>query len=358
MEVTLNSNRLRRVIMTTAAFLTAACADSTGTTRLLPSEVSLAKPAPAPPPIAVPVDLGLGSGSEALAVNDRGQIVGNASGLGAFIWESGAARALGTLPGMTDSRAEDINESGQVVGYSSLGFESHAFVWTAAGGMQPLGGSLGGCCTLARQINDAGLIIGEARLAGDAVSHLVVWENGVMRDIQGSQPRSVFPWGLSNSGIVVGQLDMSFEGAFSWTAATGIVHLSGLGGPNDVAIDVNSAGQIVGWAPVPGASISTAFLWQNGVITRLGTLGGRSSVAIGINEAGDIVGRSDVAAKGKGIAPQPRAFLWTAALGMRDLGMPGSRTGAMASDLNSTGWIVGVSWASSGTSFATLWRRQ
>jgi probable HAF family extracellular repeat protein len=344
-------------VITMVLFLVTACTDGNGTTRVLPTEVSLAKPAPAPPPIATAVDLGLGAGSEALAVNDLGQIVGTAPALGAFIWESGSARSLGTLPGMTGSNAQDINESGQVVGYSYIGSEYHAFSWTASGGMQPLAGSLGGCCTLARQINDNGLIVGEATLAGGG-THMVIWENGVLRDIQGSQPRSVFPWGISNSGIVVGQLDVGFEGSFSWTESTGLVHLAGLGGPNDVAIDVNSSGQIVGWAPVPGATVPTAFLWQNGVITRVGTLGGSSSVGIGINDAGEIVGRSEVASKRKGQAPQPRAFLWTAALGMRDLGVPDSRSGGMAWGLNATGWIVGISWGTSGGSFATLWRRQ
>jgi probable HAF family extracellular repeat protein len=346
---------LPSVLATLVAFVVTACSDTSGTSRVLPTEVSLARPTPAPPPIATVVDLGLGEGSEAVAVNDVGQIVGT-RGSGAFIWENGAARSLGTIIGMTSSRGEDINESGQVVGYYYVGSTYHAFIWTAADGMQPLPGSLGGCCTLARQINDNGLVVGEATLAGGA-THLVVWENGVMRDIQGSQARSVFPWGLSNTGIVVGQLDLGFEGSFSWTESTGLVHLAGLGDPNDIAIDVNSSGQIVGWAPIPGSTISTAFLWENGVITRLGTLGGASSVASGINDAGDIVGRSDVRSKGKGLAPSPRPFLWTAALGMRDLGVPSQRTGGWATGLNETGWIVGVTWGSSGGSYATLWRR-
>ena len=133
--------------------------------------------------------------------------------------------------------------------------------------------------------------------------------------------------------------------------------LAGLGGPNDVALDVNSLGQIVGWAPAPGATINTAFLWQNGVITRLGTLGGKESVGTGVNDAGDVVGRADAKGKGKGGADIPRPFLWTTALGMRDLGVPGQRVGGMAWGLNATGWIVGVSWASSGGAYATLWRR-
>ena len=351
----MNSTRLC-VALTLFAGVTAACTDSRGPGALLPTEVSLAKPAPQPP-FAIAIDLGLGDGSEARNVNDRGQIVGTSPGLNAFVWENGVARALGTLPGMRSSRGEDINANGDIVGYYFDASGHHAFVWTAAGGMQPLPGTLGGCCTLARQINDQGLIVGEATLPGVSTSHMVVWENGVMRDIQGSQPRSAFPWGLSNSGIVVGQLDVGFEGGFSWSESTGIVHLSGLSGPNDVPMDVNSSGQIVGWAPVAGSSFSTAFLWQNESRTNLGTLGGRTSVAWAINEAGEVVGRSEVGGKGRTLGGH-RAFFWTQAGGMRDLGLPDSQKNAQAMGLNSTGWVVGAAYTSGGAGRATLWKRQ
>jgi probable HAF family extracellular repeat protein len=350
----MNSTRLC-VALTLFGSMAAACTDSRGPGRLLPTEASLAKPAPQPS-VAVAIDLGLAYGSEARNVNDRGQIVGTSPGLNAFIWENGAARSLGTVSGMTSSRGEDINANGDIVGYYFDASGHHAFVWTASGGIQPLPGTLGGCCTLARQINDHGLIVGEATLPGGSGSHMVVWENGVMRDIQGSQPRSAFPWGLSNSGVAVGQLDVGFEGGFSWSESTGIVHLAGLSGPNDVPMDVNSVGQIVGWAPVAGSSLSTAFLWQNGTRTNLGTLGGRTSVAWAINEAGEVVGRSEVAGKGK-TAGGFRAFLWTATSGMRDLGLPDSPRNAQAMGLNSTGWVVGATYSASG-SRATLWKRQ
>jgi probable HAF family extracellular repeat protein len=333
-----------------------ACVESPGSSPLLPTGVSFARRTPSPPPIATSIDLGLGDQSEARNVNDQGQIVGTAPGLNAFVWENGAARSLGVLPGMTSSRGEDINSNGDVVGYYFDASGHHAFIWTASGGMQPLPGTLGGCCTLARQINDNGLIVGEATLPGGSATHMVAWENGVMRDIQGSQPRSAFPWGLSNSGVAVGQLDVGFEGGFSWSEATGVVHLTGLSGPNDVPMDVNSIGQIVGWAPAAGSSVPTAFLWKNGSRTNLGTLGGQSSVAWAINEAGEIAGRSEVAGKGK-TAGGFRAFLWTPTTGMRDLGLPDPYKNAQAMGLNSTGWVVGAAYASGG-SRAVLWKRQ
>src|SRR5687767_3964852 len=192
------------------------------------------------------LDLGAGDFSVAEAVNDKGQIVGSGgAGTGAFLWDNGAIRLLGALPGMTSARAEDINENGQVVGYSGIGSQYHAFIWTAAGGMQPLAGSLGGCCTLARAINDQGVVLGEATLAGGG-AHAVVWENGIMRDIQSFATGSTFPWDLSNSGIAVGQWNPSTAG-FVWTAGAGMTVLAGLDGEGDVPIGVNDLGQIVGW---------------------------------------------------------------------------------------------------------------
>jgi probable HAF family extracellular repeat protein len=254
---------------------------------------------------------------------------------------------------MTGSRAEDINESGQVVGYSSSADGSlyRAFIWTAAGGMQPLAGSLGGCCTLARAINDEGVVIGEARLAGTG-AHAVVWENGVMRDIQSFTTGSTFPWDISSYGAV-GQWNTS-DAAFLWTSTAGMSTLAGLGGKNDVAIGINDLGQVVGWYPRTPTAVNTAFLWTNGVITDLGTLGGTSSVAWAINNAGQVVGRAELPRKG--VQYPYHAFLWTAAAGMKDLGLPSDATLAQARDLNETGWVVGERYLGSGQSRATLWK--
>src|SRR5688572_26555241 len=302
------------------------------------------------------VDLGAGDGSSAEAINDKGQIIGAGSaGIGAFLWENGVLRSLGVLPGMTSSRAEDINELGQVVGYSSnASGVFQAFVWTAAGGMQPLAGSLGGCCTVARGINDQGLIVGEANLVGNAGAHAVVWENGVMRDIHSLGAGSTFPWDLSNTGIAVGQWDPQ-NGTFIWTSAGGMTVPAGLEGPSDIPLSVNDAGQIVGWYRRTTTGPATAFLWENGTIRDLGTLGGVSSVGIAINTAGQVVGRSDIAVKKRG-GTNFRAFLWTAAEGMQDLGSLPNRELAQALDINDAGVVVGQTWLSSGSSRATLWR--
>ena len=303
------------------------------------------------------IDLGAGDGSSAEAVNDAGQIVGRGGpGSGAYLWENGVIRDLGVLPGMTWSSGEDINNSGQVVGYSSSadGSVYHAFIWTASGGMQRLAGTLGGCCELARSINNLGVIGGEARLANGA-THAVVWENGVMRDVQSFATGNTFPWDLTNNGMLVGQWDPA-QAAFAWTSAGSMHVLSGLEGPGDIPIGANDSGQVVGWYKrLQSDTYLKAFLWRNGVIRDLGTLGGNSSVAFAINNAGKVVGRSEISSK-RGTGPVSHAFAWTAAEGMKDLGSITSRAFAQAMALNEAGLVVGQTTTQLGSQRATVWR--
>jgi probable HAF family extracellular repeat protein len=80
---------------------------------------------------------------------------------------------LGTLGG-TFSSASAINELGQVTGVAdTAGGASHAFRWTAAGGMRDLG-TLGGTFSYASAINAPGQVTGSADTAGGA-PHAFRW---------------------------------------------------------------------------------------------------------------------------------------------------------------------------------------
>lgn len=112
-------------------------------------------------------------------INDKGQIAGWSSqaefggldggrtdfvGSHALVWDSaGRPRNLGTLPGDGEGVANAINDAGAVVGTSYRGepdFPSHAFVWTEETGAAQLASPPGYAAVQAVDINNAGVIVG------------------------------------------------------------------------------------------------------------------------------------------------------------------------------------------------------
>ncbi len=75
--------------------------------------------------------------SEAFRINEAGQAVGRSTvtagvvGQNAVLWTNGEIRDLGRLPGLNFGRANDINNSGTIVGTSSQfeGFSGRAVIW-------------------------------------------------------------------------------------------------------------------------------------------------------------------------------------------------------------------------------------
>lgn len=132
--------------------------------------------------------------SEARAVNNAGQVVGSAlpiSGypLHGFIWQDSVMRDLGTLGGDGEATvASAINSQGVAAGFSQVrNGETHGFRWRN-GTMKDLG-VLGPAfpyrASFAAGINDAGVVVGGARVIGGTYGHLVaaVWRNGTITDL-------------------------------------------------------------------------------------------------------------------------------------------------------------------------------
>jgi len=130
------------------------------------------------------VDLGALSGGYAVAyaINEAGQVVGKSwlstfsfppygQNLRAVLWTPGQGiRDLGGLwLGPYNSAAYGINDAGQVVGESDLGpayrdgYPGHAFLWTAADGLEALSPTTG--LTTARDINNHQQVVGDGRVA-------------------------------------------------------------------------------------------------------------------------------------------------------------------------------------------------
>lgn len=239
---------------------------------------------------ALPIPAKAFSG-QASAINDAGVSAGwyqTNNGWSAVSWSAASQRTqLGTLPGLPSALANDINQAGTIVGFAlSADFlTSRAFIWRSDTGMQPLS-DLGGNASLAQAINTEGTAVG---------------------------------WAYDPAGVLH---------AVRWSASGSLTDLNPSGAISE-ALDINDAGDVVGWVFPNGGLASHAYLWRHdGVEIDLQTLGGPGSQAFGVNNALAIVGVSDRT------SPRPPvAFIWKSATGMRSLGMGANSQAFAISDL-------------------------
>jgi len=124
-----------------------------------------------------------------LWLNDMGQMVGSSGNcstdnIHALFWQDGRVIDLGNLGGKINNVAYDINNLGQVVGYSDLPGDStmHGYLWQKSTGMIDLGTLPGDVGSDADGINNLGQVVGGSWDA-DGNDRAYVWQNGVMTDL-------------------------------------------------------------------------------------------------------------------------------------------------------------------------------
>ncbi|HTS62945.1 MAG TPA: hypothetical protein VMH28_13040 [Candidatus Acidoferrales bacterium] len=270
----------------------------------------------------------------------------------AVLWYNGTRVDLGTLGlRISNALAYSANDNGQVVGMAdtwttypfkedfcgfksfglpSWGTECLPFVWQN-GVMYPLP-TLGGYNGQASGINNRGQIVGVA-------------ENAVL------DPTCPAPQVLQSKAV------LWQNGKAQELPAVG-------GDPDGYAVAINDSGQIAGGtgvcAPFNQGTLNSlqplhAVLWQNGVATDLGNLGGTGhnfgNLAMGINTSGQISGLSDLPGD-----KATHAFLWTRGKGMQDLGTLPGDVNSVAVTLDDTGIVTGLSQDAGGNIRAFLWQ--
>ena len=206
-------------------------------------------------------------------------------------------------------------------------------------------GTLGGAVSQGKAVNRRGQVVGTSR---DALgrTRAFLWEEtlGIV-DLKPLTGVNTSANDINDNGEIVGGGDTGFGDFHAYVLSAGTsFDLGTLGGNESEALAVNRRAQVAGHSRSGGAEVQAkhAFLIaEPGTMIDLGTLGGATSIAHDLNDRGEAVGLAETT------TGEPRAFVWTATDGMRDLGTLGAAS--MALGINDRTQVVG------GSGHAFLW---
>jgi probable HAF family extracellular repeat protein len=301
-------------------------------------------------------DLGTlnGASTTALALNDRGQVVGTATisptEIRPFLWESGRMIDLG--PG--NLAALDINNRGQILLQQLLANPDDPNSCFLRDGETMIDlGNLGGTQCHASDVNNRGQVVGtvgkpprnDGTVGGTiGEAHAFLWDSGTMINLGSLGGDRAEAYQTNDRGQIVGSSTESFgnpEHAFLWEAGV-MTDLGTPGGHWSRAVAINNRGQVV------LQSGDRVFLWEAGSTTDLGDLGGGSAFPTDINEQGQIL-----LTLSPGFQSPPHSVIWDSGV-LIPLPAIGSDV-AFASRLNNRGQAAGFDGPASGVSHAAIW---
>lgn len=264
------------------------------------------------------------------AICARRAVVGTASfesygELHAIVFDASGVTDLGTLGGIS-SHGRAGNASGAIVGASSTGSTTHAFLHRH-GVMQDLG-TLGGAFSDAFAINNSGQIVGQSTLitGGDVPSHATLWDGCSPIDLGTLGGAESFARDINDAGDIVGTSSKADDPvrahAVVWRDRV-IEELDTDGALHSQAVAINAAGTIAGFVVYEAGQPYHAVIWRDGTMSDLGSFGS-SAFALGLNDRGEVVGSSwDTS------ATRPHAFLST-----------GGRMLDLEQLIDATGWTL------------------
>jgi probable HAF family extracellular repeat protein len=235
--------------------------------------------------------------------------------------------------------------------------------------------SLGGTASSGNGINNQGWAVGSSNLPGDGSTHAALWQDGALIDLGtlgGPNSNVAWPGVNSSGGLIVGISETDAPGGENWSCqfffpatdgnqCVGFVYQNSVmtaiptwpGGSNGFATEVNSRGQVVGWAengvedPTCNAPVRLQFRGfifdtKTGGMTELTPLAGDStSTGNAINQRGQVVGISGECANAVGGFSAQHAVLWEPDGTAIDLGSLGGDAWHTPMDINEQGEVVG-----------------
>ncbi|HZN69256.1 MAG TPA: PEP-CTERM sorting domain-containing protein [Tepidisphaeraceae bacterium] len=237
---------------------------------------------------------------QGIAINNRGEVVGNSND-GPFLWSAaGGTRILPAPEGFNDFAPEDVNDAGTIIGRSSrgtgkategglvrrladgtVGFAAGFYPHRWPSDSMNQRGAVAGAVTMGQPftggaiwepdgtlrpvpdanvsvINDDGWYAGSYH--GEDDPGLALWSPEGRRVhvpyVPGAEVSSQIINGINNRRELVGYLNHTNhdDDAFYWSEATGTIDLqnfldeSGRGWDLQLAVDINESGQILAWA--------------------------------------------------------------------------------------------------------------
>ena len=278
------------------------------------------------------VDLGQGDNSVAMAINDRGHVVGIRAGGEAFLWRGGRTVDLGAFV------PTDVNNRDEVTGYRFDDAGPRAVFWRG-GKLIDLRTSPGGQ-SYAAAVNDRSEVVGWSSAGVDGLLRASAWRRGALTVLAAG---SSFATDVNNRGQVVGSAGGNEQVAVRWWRGTELR----LSDDPSQAAAINRFGTVAGldWS----RSGTAGFVWQRGRFVVLPPPPGEADFRFlqptGINGRTQVVGTSS-----------DGAFVWERG---RMTILPGLTRASEANDINERGVIAGANptTADGVRLHAVIWRR-